>query len=216
MDVQPLVRTWAQGSLGVFGGCGFTPGAGRSEPSNLVIPDVHNQVRSDRGANQQIYSSFMLQPPTSYLLGTVICWRGGGMSLSSHCWGLCRSKGTLRPPLKSSFALHCCWGWVHVPLQRPPPPGLWALGFGLSFLHRRGPYGPTGCPSGEAGRRRTSHPPQPRRQAGHTPPSAVVHVLLSVLGRRSAALGGGVKTSYLPPPPPVSIPPPGGEPSLGP
>ena len=64
-----------------------------------------------------------------------------------------------------------------------------ALGFGLSFPHRRGPYGPTGCPYGEAGRRHTSHTPQPRgRRAGHTPPSAVVHVLLDI---KAAAGGGG-------------------------
>ena len=53
-----------------------------------------------------------------------------------------------------------------------------ALGFGLSFLHRRGPYGPTGCLSGEARRRHTTGTQQPLGcWAGHTPRADV-----SVLG----------------------------------
>ena len=71
-------------------------------------------------------------------------------------------------------------GGVQLCLQR-------ALGFGLSFPVRRGPYGPTDCLYGEARLRRTSHTQQPRGwRAGHTPPSAVVHVLLDVEATRPA------------------------------
>ena len=57
----------------------------------------------------------------------------------------------------------------------PAPPQSGALGFGLSFPHRRGPYGPTNCLYGQARLRRTSHTLQPPGwRAGHTPPSVVV------------------------------------------
>ena len=45
----------------------------------------------------------------------------------------------------------------------------WALGFGLSFPVRRGPYGPTGCLSGEARLRRTG----PRGWGGEGTPTIV-------------------------------------------
>ena len=71
--------------------------------------------------------------------------------------------------------------------------GLWALGY--PSRTEEGLTGPRVAPPGKPGIGTPPPPPQPCGWwAGHPPPSAVMHVLLSVLGRRSAAQGGGVKT----------------------